>query len=220
MNDFEVNSYAPSRGAHSVRSFHSMDSAHTTIAATQRLYSGPVCRDDITGWKGANPWSTRCWMAPCNTPLYCISAQVCFPVRLWQQRKALLDRRGEKYVCCAGLCGTQCTDFWFQPYTPGNDDVALGCEICCCPCFAMMGNRLMVMQHYNLENDMCVDSLQNKLSCPLTICTFFYQDDVIENLVYLSTFPFCMGCILAQQQNHMDVFGYPVGRNVTATRMK
>jgi hypothetical protein len=195
--------------------FETMSRRGTVGATQQRMYSGPVCRRDIQRWKGANPWSVSCCFSVWYHPLYCLSAQVCFPCRIYQQRKSLLLYRDEDYQCCAGICGKQNTDPC-RSYFRGNESLCLGCEVVLCPCWAMYGNRWMVMQHYNLENDL-VDKAANAFTCPLSVLSYFWQDDVIENLVYAPC-PLCAGCIMAQHQHHMDMYGYPVGQNVTIRR--
>lgn len=187
----------------------------TAGAISQKMYSGPICRRDIQRWKGANPWSVSCCLAPWYHPLYCITAQICLPLRIFQQRKALLLHRDEEYQCCAGICGKQNTDPC-RSFLRGNENVCLAGEAILCPCWAMYGNRWMVMQHYNLENDM-VDSAANAMTCPISILSYFWQDDAIENVVYVPC-PLCGGCVMAQHQHHMDMYGYPVGQNVTIRR--
>lgn len=203
--------FSPSRGSFDA------SSRPGSVASPGKPYNPPVCRVDIQHYRGANPWSVSCCCAPCANPIYCCSAQICYPCKIYQQRKQLLTAQGVQYQCCAGICGKQYTDPCAL-YVRGNEDVCLAAEVMLFPCWSAFGNRWMVQQHYNLENSW-VDSCFNAFTCPLTLLSYLWQDDVVENCVYMAQ-PVCGAWLLTQQQVHMDVYGYPLGQNVVRRDMR
>jgi hypothetical protein len=168
-------------------------------------YAPPYSRDDFKIWRGVNHWTTSTGCALCEMPVFCLSACMLPCVCVFKQRKALLNHRMIDYECCAGTCGRYHTDSC-NKWTRGNEEFCLGAEVIFCLGCAIHGNRWMLMQYYNLENDF-VDSLVLVLSYLCLPLSFFMQDDALENLADVAYMP-CAGCAVTQLNHHVKVFGF------------
>ncbi|RNE96785.1 hypothetical protein TraAM80_09637 [Trypanosoma rangeli] len=123
------------------------------------------------------------------------------------QRKKLLLGDWSRYICCAGLCGdlSCCAGESLGPFCMCMEATfCLGC--------AVHGNRFMVLQHYNLEND-CCDICVTCLACLLSIFALILQNDSIKMLADI-VFYATVGCMLAQHEHQMRKLGYPKGQNM------
>ncbi|KAG8342984.1 hypothetical protein TRVL_06184 [Trypanosoma vivax] len=113
-------------------------------------YVPPKKFGDVKKHEGTNKWETSMLGAPCSEPRFCLGACCCPLYCAFLQRKKLLMDDWSRYVCCAGLCG----DCNFCVCS-GLETCCLCLEVWCCLSFAVHGNRFMVLQRYNLENDCC-----------------------------------------------------------------
>lgn len=109
------------------------------------------------------------------------------------------------YECCAGTCGRYHTDSC-NKFTRGNEECCLGVEVGMCLGCAIHGNRWMIMQYYNLENDPS-DSCVVCLSYLLMPCSYVMQDDAIEGLASALYMP-CAACTITQVSHHVKRFGF------------
>merc|ERR1719401_2354336 len=145
-------------------------------------------------------WKTEMFKAPCEAPLQFCYGCLCICCATYQQRSELLDMTGEPYVCCAGLCPC-------GPLGEPQDRNCLFLEACCCPGFALSGNRFMVQTRFDKENTPCDD-------CILWFtCLFVYGvqiarcfcEDIPEELDLIADLlvHIVQGCMHAQQ--HIEI---------------
>ncbi|KAH8614529.1 hypothetical protein ERJ75_000675900 [Trypanosoma vivax] len=165
-------------------------------------YVPPKKFGDVKEHEGTNKWETSMLGAPCSEPCFCLAACCCPLCCTFLQRKKLLMDDWSRYVCCAGLCG----DCNFCVCT-GLEPCCLCLEVCCCLSCAVHGNRFMVLQHYNLENDWC-DLMIILCGC---ICELIAVLIDLDDMSVVLDILFCMtiSCLLAQHEHQMKVKGYP-----------
>ena len=141
-------------------------------------------------------------------PKMCLLGFLCQPCCVMQQRKRLLMEDMRNYECCAGIWGPNCTQRC-NGCTKGKEDFCLCLESFFCLACAISGNRWMVRQHYNLEND-CCDTFLMALACVLRIIGCLLRTDKCENIADC-VFHMVISCMLAQHEHQMNVMGYPLG---------
>ncbi|KAF8299708.1 hypothetical protein TcYC6_0062860 [Trypanosoma cruzi] len=170
-------------------------------------YTAPADYSEVENWEGSNKWATSMILAPCNEPCFCLGACFCPCCCTIMQRKKLLLGDWSRYICCAGLCGDlSCFS------GKGVEPCCMCLEATLCLSCAVHGNRFMVLQHYNLEND-CCDVAVICCSCVLSILAIICNNDslkMLADIAYCAT----IGCILAQNEHQMKKLGYPMGQNM------
>ena len=182
-----------------------MQSENRVALPPSTTYAPPYSRDDLKMWEGTNNWTALCVCAPCEMPVFCMSA-CCLPwLCVYKQRKVLLNHRMIDYECCAGVCGRYHTE-GCNKYTRGNEEFCLALEVALCLGCAIHGNRWMVQQYYNLQNDIA-DSCVMLLSYLLLPLSFLMQDDALENIADVAYLP-CASCLITQVHHHVKVFGF------------
>ncbi|AAZ13154.1 hypothetical protein, conserved [Trypanosoma brucei brucei TREU927] len=166
------------------------------------VYKPPDDYAEVQKWEGENEWETSMLGAPCSEPLFCLGACCCPWCCAFLQRKKLLENDWSRYLCCAGLCGDR------------NCCVCEGCEPCClclesCFCLpcAAHGNRFMVLQHYNLQND-CCDSVIIWCAYLCSCLACLLNDESLKTIADVF-FYIVIGCMLSQHQHQMKKQGYP-----------
>ena len=169
---------------------------------------GPSSRAAMKNWQGTNQWTTSMMASCCAEPKMCLLGFLCQPCCVMQQRKRLLMEDMRNYECCAGIWGPNCTQRC-NGCTKGKEDFCLCLESFFCLACAISGNRWMVRQHYNLEND-CCDTFLMALACVLRIIGCLLRTDKCENIADC-VFHMVISCMLAQHEHQMNVMGYPLG---------
>ncbi|RNF12704.1 uncharacterized protein Tco025E_06416 [Trypanosoma conorhini] len=170
-------------------------------------YTAPASYAEVQQWEGSHEWATSMCHAPCSEPCFCLAACFCPCCCTIMQRKKLLLGDWSRYICCAGLCGNLncCAGDSLGPCCMCLEaSLFLGC--------AVHGNRFMVLQHYNLEND-CCDTAVMCLACILGVLAMILHNDSVKMLADIAFYA-TIGCMLAQHEHQMKKFGYPRGQNM------
>jgi len=156
---------------------------------------------DREGYSGE--WDQSMMEQPCsNCPCFCISCW-CGCCVAYKQRERILDILNAEYRPCGGyFCCCETPECPKIPF--------LCCEACCCTWTAVMVNRYMIRDMYNLQLDPCDECLLycacicSWLVCILQILGVISDDGLVEQLVdcFIMT---VMGCSLAQNEHELDV---------------
>ena len=139
---------------------------------------------------------------------FCFSC-ICTPCKAYTQRKELLQITREPYVCAGGMfpcgpCAKPCNQNW------------LFVEACCCPQFAVTGNRFIIQTRFDRRNTYCDDFiiLFTAIAACFAVCfsvlTSGQKAEGVENCAELLV---CTvnGCMLTQQDveiKYLKTIGY------------
>jgi len=147
-------------------------------------------------------WQDGMLNQPCANPLYCCVGCFCGCCFAYKQRERILDISGDEYKPCGGyFCCCETPELPKIPF--------LCCEACCCTWTAIMVNRYMVRDMYNLKLDPCDECLLwcacivSWLVCILKCFGVIEEDsicDVLADCFIMSV----MGCSLAQNEAELD----------------
>ena len=144
-----------------------------------------------------NNWQIGLFSTCFTEPLTFLYSCFCTPCMAYTQRKDLLQMTREPYVCAGGMfpcgpCAKPCSDKW------------LFVEVCCCPQFAVSGNRFMIQTRYDRRNTYCDDFIiiftvvTACLAACFSILTSGKKAEGFENFAEILV---CSvnGCMLTQQ---------------------
>jgi len=175
-------------------------------ARSNRGGGGGCCSKRDNGADGyQHKWATGMCLAPCANPTMCLMGCFCPWCCAFKQRKKLLQGRMDQYTCCAGIWGP-CTDKT-ESCTKPCPSVCLCLEVLLCLGCAVHGNRYMVQQRYQLENE-CMDVALMYLSCICSCLACITGEDSLELLadcIYYAT----VGCMIAQNDYEMSEHNFP-----------
>ena len=138
-------------------------------------------------------WQTSLSGACCEAPSTCLCGAILPCIVAANQRLEILEIIREPYVCCAGMnpcltsvCNPKCA------YVEG----------CCCPTFAVLGNRYLIQTRFDRANTCCDDAL---IGCTaalelLSIC--LPRDNPIQHISQVVTCT-VLACCLAQHHSEL-----------------
>eukprot|EP00668_Euglena_longa_P033930 GGOE01043605.1.p1 GENE.GGOE01043605.1~~GGOE01043605.1.p1 ORF type:complete len:225 (+),score=33.99 GGOE01043605.1:45-677(+) len=152
-----------------------------------------------------NKWATAMWSAPCTHPAFCLMACLCPWCCACRQRRQLLEGDMTRYVCCANICGP-CTS-WTNSMAQSCPTFCLCLEVICCLGCAVHGNRWLVQQRYQLENE-CCDLALMWLSCICSCLACITGEDSLQ-LASDLLFYIVIGCMMAQHDYELKSRGFP-----------
>ena len=152
-----------------------------------------------------NKWATSMLMAPCNNTGMCLLSCFCPWCCAFKQRKKLLENKMENYVCCAGIWGS-CTEKT-RSCTDPAPELCLCLEVFICLGCAVHGNRWLVQQRYQLENE-CFDVFLMWVACLCSCLACITGEDELEFLADL-IFYIVIGCMLSQHDLEMKTRNFP-----------
>lgn len=141
-----------------------------------------------------------------SNPGHCCFFWCCAPCAIYAQRQEMLQMTGEPYVCCAGVC--PCLGF----EKPVEERAWLIAEVCCCPGFALAGNRFMVQTRLNRRNsklDSCLKIFNEVVTCEFAILRLCFDcSKERENIVKGA----CCVCSVTHCQNAAEISDFKNGK--------
>jgi len=151
-----------------------------------------------------NEWATSMMEAPMKHTGFCCLSCFCPWCCAFQQRRKLLEGKMENYVCCAGIfpCMSMC-----KSCVDMCPSVCLCIEAVWCLGCAAHGNRWMIQQRYQLENE-CCDLFLMWVSCLCGCLACLTGQDSLEFAADV-LFYVTIGCMLAQHDLELKQRGFP-----------